>query len=292
MWFLFALLTILAWGTADMFYKKGSDPQQKTSHWRILIAVGFVMGVHAFATILITGHSYDVRNIIRYLPVSMMYILSMALGYVGLRYIELSVSSPVCNCSGAVAALLCFIFLDQRMTTLQFIAVAVTCVGIFLLGVLERPDKSEIQAADRKYHIGAIAFIFPILYCVIDGLGTFADAFYLDRVLSETDANLSYEFTFLIVGVLSLLYVMVVRRERLSWRADRVKLLAAVFETAGQFFYVRAMSRNAIVAAPLIASYSIVSVLLGRVFLGEKLSWKQYAVIICIMGAIAVLGAE
>ena len=32
--------------------------------------------------------------IVTYLPVSLLYILSMALGYMGLRYIELSISSP------------------------------------------------------------------------------------------------------------------------------------------------------------------------------------------------------
>ena len=48
-----------------------------------------------------------------------MYILSMIFGYAGLRYIELSVSSPICNSSGAITALLCFLFLGQRMTGLQ-----------------------------------------------------------------------------------------------------------------------------------------------------------------------------
>jgi drug/metabolite transporter (DMT)-like permease len=40
------------------------------------------------------------------------------------------------------------------------------------------------------------------------------------------------------------------------------------------------MSSNAIIAAPLIASYSIFSVILSRIFLKEKLSKAQYAVII------------
>ncbi len=42
-----------------------------------------------------------------YLPVSLLYISSMAMGYVGLRYIELSISSPICNSSGALVAVLC-----------------------------------------------------------------------------------------------------------------------------------------------------------------------------------------
>lgn len=63
-----------------------------------------------------------------------------------------------------------------------------------------------------------------------------------------------------------------------------------MFETFGQFFYVFAMVANPIITAPLVASYSIVSVLLSRIFLKEKLSKTQYVVIACIMAAIAILG--
>ena len=38
MWFLFALLTSLAWGSADLFYKKGSDSKDPFSHLKIVVA--------------------------------------------------------------------------------------------------------------------------------------------------------------------------------------------------------------------------------------------------------------
>lgn len=46
MWFIFALLTTLAWGSADLFYKKGSHPNDKFSHVKIVIMVGLIMGIH------------------------------------------------------------------------------------------------------------------------------------------------------------------------------------------------------------------------------------------------------
>ena len=67
---------------------------------------------------------------------------------------------------------------------------------------------------------------------------------------------------------------------------------AALLETAGQFVYVYAISTNAIVAAPMIASYSIFSVLWSRIFLKEKLSRGQYAMILLVMVGIAILGME
>ncbi|MBG9792209.1 hypothetical protein ABD76_06730 [Paenibacillus dendritiformis] len=65
---------------------------------------------------------------------------------------------------------------------------------------------------------------------------------------------------------------------------------AALFETTGPFFSVFAMSNDAIIAAPLIASYRIFSVILSRIFLQERLNKRQYAVIIMVIAGIALLG--
>ena len=70
---------------------------------------------------------------------------------------------------------------------------------------------------------------------------------------------------------------------------ERDRGAAAIFETTGQYFYVFAMSRNAIIAAPLVASYSVFSVLLSRIFLREKLTRKQYLIIMTVMIGIALL---
>ena len=50
------------------------------------------------------------------------------------------------------------------------------------------------------------------------------------------------------------------------------------------------MTGNAVISAPLIASYSIVSVILSRIFLKEKLNKQQYLVITIVMIGIAILG--
>ena len=52
------------------------------------------------------------------------------------------------------------------------------------------------------------------------------------------------------------------------------------------------MSSNAIVAAPMISSYSIFSILWSRIFLKEKPTRSQYAMIVLVMIGIAILGME
>lgn len=93
MWLIFALLTTFSWAFADLFYKKGAVPGDKASHIKTVIMVGLVMGVHGFFHMLVNKLSFQPVYLLIYFPVSFMYILSMAIGYFGLRYIELSVSS-------------------------------------------------------------------------------------------------------------------------------------------------------------------------------------------------------
>jgi len=81
-----------------------------------------------------------------------------------------------------------------------------------------------------------------------------------------------------------------IKKERFRFIEEREKGFAAMFETAGQFFYVFAMSGNSIIAAPLVASYSIVSVILSRIFIKEKLTKKQYIVIFFVLLGIVLLG--
>ncbi len=295
MWFLFSICAILCWSGSDLFSKMGSRPTDKLSHWKMVCAVGAVMGAHALWLLFVDKTPYDLRSLLIYLPVSALYIISMIFGYVGLRYIELSVSSPICNSSGALVTILCYFVLKQTMTGMQLFAVALICAGVFLLGVLEKRAADHDRALGelappRKYTRSLKAILFPILYCVLDALGTFADTFVLDIYLDETSANISYELTFLLCAVVAFIYVVFVKKDRFTVKDDKWKGVAALCETAGQFAYIFAIGANAIVAAPAIASYSIFSVLWSRIFLKEKLTKSQYAVIALVLVGIVILG--
>ncbi len=304
MWFMYALLTTVLWGTADLFYKKGASETDKYSHLKTTIFVGLVFGLHAIGTILIKGVSYDFRNLLIYLPVSLMYILSMIFGYFGLRYLELSISSPIQNSSGAVSAILLFILFREIPDTFSLIAIILISLGVFLLGFFEKKELGAIDKEDKKYKIGFVAFLMPVLYCIIDSLGTFLDGCYLDDFAStplinvteanfEDVANISYELTFLLIGILALLYITIIKKEKFNLRdfKNRDRLFAAAFETAGQAFYVYAMSGgNAIISAPLIGSYCIVSLVLSKIFLKEKLSKEKYISVFLVLIGILLMG--
>ncbi len=302
MWFLFALITFLAWGTADLFYKKGSVEHERYSHLKTSIMVGVVMGLVAFGTILIRDIDYDPVNLLIYLPVSAMYILSMTVGYFGLRYLELSVSSPIQNASGAVSCLIMMVVLRQLPSIIEGIAIVLITVGVVMLGVLEKQkEDAYVDEQNKKYKIGFVAFLMPVFYCIIDSLGTALDGIYLDdftttplrNVTEETIedvANVSYMLTFFIVAIVLAIYVYVIKKEKLTWNGQTPRVAAAACESAGQITYVYAMSGNGMVAAPMIASYCVASVTLARVFLKEKLTWKQYLMVAAVFAGILLLG--
>lgn len=297
MWFIFSIFTAVAWGAANLFYKKGSDPEDKFSHLKIVTMVGFVMGIHALIYMLIKGIAFDPFDMIRYLPVSFMYILSMTIGYIGLRYIELSIAAPVQNSAGAVSAILLFIFFPREMSLIDIAGIVIVTAGVIGLAIFEKQAETAALEAnkekiDPKYQLSVLAITFPILYAVIDGLGTFADGIYLDelKLISEDSALLAYEFTFFIVAILSYIYLKFIKKETFVLFKERDKGLAAILETTGQFFYVFAMAGNAIIAAPLIAAHGIFSVILSRVFLKEVMEVRQYIMIAVVMLGIIFLG--
>ena len=291
MWFVLSLLALLCWSGSDLFSKVGSRPDDKLSHWKMVMAVGFVMGLHACYEIFIGGVEISLGAIITYLPASLCYILSMAIGYVGLRYIELSVSSPICNSSGALAALFCFIFLRESPEPLVWLAVGVVGLGFAEMGEDDAARDLRQAQANIKYKKSFLALLLPILYCLIDAAGTVADTVILET-LDENVANVAYELTFLAMGVISAVYVLFVKRDRLQVRREGPKLLGAVCETAGQFAYIFAIGDEAHTgsAAAIISCYCALSVVWSRIFLKEKLSWKHYVAIAVAVCGICILG--
>ena len=303
MGFVYTLTTLFAWGGADIFYKKSASEKDRYSHLKTAMIVGFVMGAHALFTLFKIGFDYNPRNLLIYLPVSAMYILSMTIGYLGLRYLELSISSPIQNSSGAVTAVLCFLILGTRISGLSLVGVILVSLGLVFLGILEKVYSDAAASKEKKYRTGAFALSLPVLYCIIDALGTFFDAYYLDDVERspllgvtadnlEDIANLSYELTFLLCALVIFFILKCIKKEPLPIKDQGNREVAALLETVGQATYVYALSANPLVAAPVISTYSIISLILSRIFLKEKLTKLQYLIIGIVIAGIVILGFE
>lgn len=296
-WFWFSIIALLCWSGSDFFSKIGCrDPKDKYSQFKMVMAVGLVMGLHAAYEIFIGGTEISWNVMLTYLPVSLLYIGSMTLGYVGLRYIELSISSPICNASGALVAIIAIISgTAEAMEAPQYLAIALACAGVIGLGFVEANEDDDLRAARQeasnyKYAKSWLALALPIAYCMLDAAGTFADDLVLET-LNEDSANVAYELTFLAAGIVCFVYTVIVKKQPLVPKMEVPKYVGAMFETAGQFAYIYALaSGESALAAPIISSYCMASVLWSRLFLKEKLSWKHYACICVTFAGILIMG--
>ena len=309
MWFWFSLITLLCWSGSDLFSKIGCrDASDKYAHLKMVMAVGVVMGLHAAFEVFVNGVYISWDIILTYLPVSLLYILSMALGYIGLRYIELSISSPICNASGALVAILAILTAGESYPPLVLGAIALVCVGVIGLGIVEAREDDELRAARQeagnyKYAKSWLALALPIAYCILDAAGTFADSVVLGQIEGivaaagvesdyEASANVAYELTFLLSGIVSFVYAVIIKKQKLLPKMEAPKYVGAAFETAGQFAYIYAIAdeEHLAMSAPIISAYCVASVLWSRIFLKEKLSRKHYLMVLLVVIGIVIMG--
>ena len=304
-WLFFSIATAVLWGTAELFYKKGAQPNEKYSHLKISVWVGVVMGLHAIYTLLTQDIGFNPMNILIYLPVSLFYIFSMTFSYFGMRFLEESISDPIENTAGVICVLLFAIFMGDEFSLLTWIAVAVITVGVVGVSYMENHGETP-----RKKNLGKklafVAFCMPFVYALLDAFGTFLDdAFFLVEDIAnapfvdvteetiEAVANTSYELTFALFALCLFIFMKAKGVKFGPVPQHKDKILAAVFETAGQFTYVYALGGVDAVAAPILSSVCVVSLLLSRIFLKEKLSWKTYAFIaVVIIGILLLAVAE
>ncbi len=147
--------------------------------------------------------------------------------------------------------------------------------------------------------------MIPFVNGPSDAFGTFLDdAFFLiddaanspfvdvtDETI-EAVANTSYELTFAFFALGLFLFMKFKKVKFGPILQQKDKLLAAVFETAGQFTYVYTLGGIDAIAAPILSSVCIVSLLLSRIFLKEKLSWKTYVFIAIVIIGILLLAVS
>ena len=321
--FIFALVALLCWSGSDLFSKLSTSQQDKFSHWRVIFAVGAVMGIHAVITLIFGAFldpettpefiltvlytDFKPMDFVYYLPVAFIYLAAMVIGYVGLRYIELSVSSPICNSSGSLAILICAILGWAVLDGLSVAAVVLITAGIIGLGFTEYFEDEQIKAMRQdksqfKYTRSLIAIIIPVIYLVMDALGTVGDQLIYELELFEMSdyaSNTAFEFTSLCFAIFAFIWVKFVKKQNFfrkrgeDTKRSRALVIGGVCETVGQMFYMAVMFSDFKAGMPMISAYCVVSVLWSSIFLKEKLSWKHYlAIFITILGIILLAVAE
>ena len=307
---IFILVSTLAWGIAEIFYKKGNFEKEKYSHLKTTVFVGLFMGVYALVVLFTQGIDLKLfpKNFLIYLPVALCYIVSMICSYFGVRFIEESISDPIENSSCAIVAILSALILHETYDAPAIVSIVIIIFGLIAVSLFDKKGKENRQKRlGKKLAIFAIAM--PFCYMLLDAAGTFLDIFYTDSVEStllvgvtedtiEHTANCAYELTFFLVSIGILIFLKIKKvkffdvgensQENTGFFEiiidQKWKILAAIFETIGQATYLFALSDGGAVAAVLLGAGTVItSLILSRLFLKEKLTWLQYVFIGIIM---------
>lgn len=317
LWF-FLIFSTLCWGLAEIFYKKGNVADEPYAHLKTTVFVGIFFGIYSLFILLTQDVNirYLPANFVRYLPVALCYIVSMVCSYYGVRYIEESISDPIENTSCAFVPILCAVFMHEELSLKTIIAIIIVVVGILGVGFFDSQGKENRKRAFGK-KLAIISIAMPFCYMLLDAIGTFLDIYYTDDastsvLIGVTDKNLEhtanccYEFTFFLVAIGILVFLKTKKVKLFSLTeteetgkeknllqkigGQHNKILAALFETGGQATYLFALSEGSGIAAVILgAGTVIVSFILSRFLLKEKLSVLQYAFIAIIFAGIISL---
>lgn len=314
-WLLITLLATVSWGFTDLFSKMSVDDNDKDFYIKLTIWTGLATGV---LFILILPFSESKMPVVElaakyvvFIPTTLLYILSIILGFVGLRYLELSVFSPVQNASGGMAMLMILAYylysgrisdVSEAISPMDGLGVSLITAGILAIAVVQQhlsKREKEIKHENKKYRYGALALLFPLSFCLMDAVGMAIDNFVLNGTedidgIGAIDYLILYNFAFFTVAAILWVYLLIVRKKPYNpfTKSEIIKAAAGIGELMGNVCYIFAMALNPLFSAPIISSYCVVSVVLSRTVLKERLQLSQYICIGMVVAGIVVMAAS
>lgn len=305
MWILFSILTVLLWGTSETIFKSVSNNERNTV-LKLIACNGIMMGIVAIILIpivvFVKKEPINIDVILTYLPVAAIYITSMFCTYKAMRYVKVSILSPVQNSSCVIVTILCVVVLKQVLAWYQVLAIILIVAGLIMLSInkdetklLDLPEGEERISKAQAYKLYLTGFAFALGYLLLDGIGGFMDDYMLEADLSAEQLNIAYSLIYFVVGLIAYIYLKATKKiERLyDIKNDKKKILGTLIETAGQYTYIYAFAFGAAaIASPFVAAYSVVTIILSRIFLKEKLKLRQYAMIVMVMIGLVILSIE
>ena len=312
-WLLLTLSCIILWGITDILYKKSSDYNDPLSQYKTFVWIGIVMApagvIMAICSDTLLDSIMMVKDNLYLIPLCIFYAIALFFGLLGAKHLDASVVSPLENIDGAMAAIILYFFflftgrshITDSIGVVEMIATLSIVVGVVLLGIQEQTlSKQEAHLSeDKKRHrLGALALIFPIIYNLVDAVSMVAVGITVSEetevAIPDIDFFIFESLGFVIVAICMWLYMLIVKKYKYDpfKKEELVRCGAATGETFGTMTYIFAVAGNPILTAPITSSYCLVTIVLARIFLKERLTKKQYLSLAFLVVGIALLGVS
>ena len=309
MWLILAIAATLAWGCEEIFLKSGTDAEPRNAPLRIAVCLGLGAAVLCAACLPFSESGLPLPELVLqnslFFVVPLVYCLALLISNIGYRYLDASVFAPLENAAGAFPPLIFIVWfacmgrldsLWEEISPLDAAAAAAVVVGILWLALLQH--RRARAAAGSAKNGGALAFFFPLVFCLVDAFDTFLCGAILGGEIGDgmgkVDYLILYSLTFAAVGLVCWCILLVktgcpfnpLGRAAASFRK------AAALACCAQISYVFAMADNPLYTAPIVAAFGIVTVVISPRCLGERLSLKQYIAIALVLAGVLALGVS
>lgn len=310
-WLLLTLSCIILWGITDILLKKSLDYSDSLSQYKTFVWIGIVMApagvIMAICSDTLLDSIMMVKDNLYLIPLCVFYAIALFFGLLGAKHLDASVVSPLENIDGAMAAIILYFFflftghshITDKIGLVQVVGTVAIVAGVILLGIQEQSlSKQETHLSeDKKRHrLGALALIFPIIYNLVDAVSMVAVGITVSAetevAIPDIDFFIFESLGFVIVAICMWLYMLIVKKYKYNpfKKEELVRCGAATGETFGTMTYIFAVAGNPILTAPITSSYCLVTIVLARIFLKERLTKKQYLSLAFLVIGIALLG--
>ena len=310
-WLLLIFSCIILWGITDILYKKSSDYNDPLSQYKAFVWIGMVMGLAGAIMAICSDTLRDsimmVKDNLYLIPLCIFYALALFFGLLGAKHLDASVVSPLENIDGAITAIILYMFffltgrshVTDSIGIMDIIGTVAITTGVIFLGIQEHKlSKQEMNLEEdkKKHRLGALALIFPIIYNLVDAVSMVAVGITVSEetevAIPDIDFFIFESLGFLVVAICMWLYMLIAKKYKYNpfKKEELVRCGAATSETLGTMTYIFAVASNPILTAPITSSYCLVTVVLARIFLKERLTKKQYLSVAFVIVGIVLLG--
>lgn len=243
------------------------------------------------------------------IPLCIFYVIALFFGLLGKKHLEASVVSPLENIDGAIAAIILYFFflftdsshLTDKIGVVDMIGTAAIVTGVVLLAIQEHKlskQEADLGQDKKKHRLGALALIFPIIYNLVDAASMVAMGITVSGEMEVSIPDIDFFFFECVGFTACALFVwlyLLIAENYVYHPFKKTELLrcgAGVGETFGTMAFTFAVGLNPILTAPVTSSYCLVTIVLARVFLKERLTPKQYLSLAFLVAGIALLGVS
>ena len=255
-----------------------------------------------------------VKDDVLYLvPLCLVYAIAWFFGLIGNKHLDASVVSTIENIDGALVAIIIYYYFlltgyihpSYKIGVMDVIATVSIIIGVVLIGREEQAlmrQEAHLSEDKKRHRLGALALFFPIIYTLIDvfsiaeisGVGANSGIVTqgAETSIPAIDFFIFECAGFAVVAICVWLYMMIVKKCVYNpfQEEELIRCGAATGETFGTMTFIFAASINPVLTAPITSLYCLVTILLARIFLKERLTKKQFTSLAFLIAGILLFG--